>query len=101
MIKSNYVRTVSRAIDAQLVISMPYRCPFEVRDEKRHRYRCQATIVDAQWHPWISLAGRNNILINCVPTWLEDDVSVVHPCLEVQDALLSKPGKAWVKFEAG
>ena len=24
--------------------------PFLIIDDKRHRYRCQATIVDAQWH---------------------------------------------------
>ena len=29
LIKSIHARTVSRAIDAQLVIMMPYRCPFQ------------------------------------------------------------------------
>ena len=29
LIKSSYARTVSRAIDAQIVIFMPYRCPFQ------------------------------------------------------------------------
>ena len=43
-----YVRTVSRAINAQLVISMPYRYLFQSEMKKA----CLATIVDAQWHPW-------------------------------------------------
>ena len=35
LIKSIYIRTVSGAIDAQLVISMPYQCPFQW--EMKHR----------------------------------------------------------------
>ena len=52
LIKSNYIRSVLRAIDAELVKKIDaLLMPFSMGDEKRHQYLCQATIVGAQWHP--------------------------------------------------